>query len=67
MDSNSLLLNTLLNLSAIIMINFKSVKIKIQRIKGKVHSLTSKIYYKLQKSWEEKTRKVKSYNYFFLG
>ena len=49
------------------MINSKSVKIKIQRIKGKVHSLTSKIYYKLQKSWEEKTRKVKSYNYFFLG
>jgi len=43
--SNSLLLNALLNSFAIIMIN---AKIKIQRIKGKVHSLISKIYYKLQ-------------------
>ena len=49
------------------MINSKSAKIKIIRIKGKVHSLTSKIYYKLQKSREEKTRKVKPYNYFFFG
>ena len=49
------------------MINSKRAKIKIRRIKGKVHSLTSKIYYKLQKSWEEKTEKVKSYNYFFFG
>ena len=65
MDSNSLLLNTLLNSSAIIMINSKSAKIKIMRIKGKVHSLTSKYITSYRISGRE-NKKSKTLQLLFL-
>ena len=50
--------NNSLNLFAIIVISPRSVKVKIQRIEGHDHSLTSKkMYYKQRnKSQEEKTK-----------